>query len=60
VDATPQAEDDDDAFAFPERRMLLYLSGAYTFLGHNRQARAVQQQALALYPNHTGIDPALL
>jgi len=37
------------AFAFPERRMLLYLSGAYTFLGHNRQARVVQQQALALY-----------
>jgi tetratricopeptide (TPR) repeat protein len=56
----PQTQDDDDAFAFPERRLLLYLSGAYTFLGHNRRARDAQQQALALYPNHTGIDPAFL
>ena len=51
---------DDDAFAFPQRRLLLYLSGAHTFLGHSRQARAIQQQALSLYPDHTGIDPALL
>lgn len=50
----------DDAFAFPERRLLLYLSGAYTFLGQGRQARRVQQQALQLYPAKTGIDPALL
>ncbi len=50
----------DDAFAFPERRLLLYLSGAYTFLGMTRQARDVQQRALRLYPERTGIDPALL
>ncbi|MER0476929.1 XRE family transcriptional regulator [Streptomyces sp. Edi2] len=50
----------DDAFAFPERRLLLYLSGALTFLGRNRDARAVQQQALSLYPDDSGIDPALL
>jgi tetratricopeptide (TPR) repeat protein len=51
---------EDDAFAFPERRLLLYLSGAHTFLGRSRQAHAVQQQALSLYPDQTGIDPALL
>jgi len=50
----------NDAFAFPERRLLLYLSGAYTFLGLTRQARDVQQRALRLYPERTGIDPALL
>ncbi|GGO88891.1 hypothetical protein GCM10012280_30760 [Wenjunlia tyrosinilytica] len=51
---------DDDAFAFPERRLLLYLSGTYTYLGRNRQARQVQRQALGLYPDEGGIDPALL
>ena len=51
----------DDAFGFPERRLLLYLSGAYTYLGRTRQARQVQQQALVLYPaDQGGIDPALL
>lgn len=51
---------DNDAFAFPVRRLLLYLSGAYTALGHSVQASRVQQEALALYPARTGIDPALL
>jgi tetratricopeptide (TPR) repeat protein len=50
----------EDAFAFPERRFLLYLSGALTHLGRSREAQQVQQQALALYADHTGIDPALL
>ncbi|TWF91276.1 hypothetical protein [Kitasatospora viridis] len=50
----------DDAWAFPERRLYLYLSGAYTYLGDTTRARAVQQQALLLYPDDTGIDPALL
>lgn len=50
----------DDAFAFPYRRLLLYLSGAYTFLGQVQQARSVQQEALELYPDQSGIDPALL
>ncbi|MBJ3812338.1 XRE family transcriptional regulator [Streptomyces flavofungini] len=52
--------DQDDAFAFPERRMLLYMSGVYTAMGRSSQARKVQEQALALYPARTGIDPALL
>ncbi len=50
----------EDAFAFPERRLLLYLSGVHTFLGRGRQAREVQRQALDLYPSRSGIDPALL
>ncbi|MFI1884834.1 hypothetical protein [Streptomyces jumonjinensis] len=52
--------DAEDAFAFPQRRLLLYLSGAWTFLGRTRQARQVQQEALALYAGHSGIDPALI
>ncbi|MFE2293716.1 helix-turn-helix domain-containing protein [Streptomyces sp. NPDC059452] len=50
----------DDAFAFPERRHLLYRSGTLTALGHTREARQVQEQALVLYHDKTGIDPALL
>jgi hypothetical protein len=52
--------DEADAFAFPYRRLLLYLSGALTALGRTAQARAVQEEAVALYPTRTGIDPALL
>ncbi|MFB7865501.1 hypothetical protein [Streptomyces sp. NPDC056069] len=52
---------ENDAWAFPERRLWLYLSGAHTALGQTAQARHAQQQALALYPDgHSGIDPALL
>ncbi|TLQ48482.1 XRE family transcriptional regulator [Streptomyces marianii] len=51
---------DDDAFGFPWRRFLLYMSGAYTALGQGSRARKVQEEALALYPARTGIDPALL
>ncbi|MEW2081097.1 XRE family transcriptional regulator [Streptomyces sp. NPDC005283] len=51
---------DDDAFGFPWRRFLLYLSGTYTALGQGSRARKVQEEALALYPARTGIDPALL
>ncbi|MFD7639195.1 tol-pal system YbgF family protein [Kitasatospora sp. NPDC059795] len=50
----------DDAWAFPRRRLLLYLSGAFTALGEVQEALRVQQEALALYPDRTGIDPALL
>ncbi|MEQ4608267.1 XRE family transcriptional regulator [Streptomyces cavourensis] len=50
----------DDAFAFPVRRYLLYKSGTLTSLGHTREARQVQEEALALYQDKTGIDPALL
>lgn len=52
--------DADDAFSFPERRFLLYRSGALTALGDTGQARRVQARALDLYPTKTGIDPALL
>lgn len=51
---------EDDAWAVPRRRLLLYLSGAHTALGQTRQARGAQREALAMYPDHTGIDPALL
>ena len=52
--------DEQDAFAFPARRLLLYLSGAYTFLGRHHQARDARRQALPLYAGQPGIDPALL
>ncbi|MFF5719278.1 helix-turn-helix domain-containing protein [Streptomyces buecherae] len=51
---------EDHAFSFPERRLLLYQSGTYTALGLTSQARHAQEQALALYPARTGIDPSLL
>jgi tetratricopeptide (TPR) repeat protein len=51
----------DDAWTFPERRLLLYLSGTLTYLGHTARARATQLRAHALYAKHSGsIDPALL
>ncbi|MET9290829.1 XRE family transcriptional regulator [Streptomyces sp. NPDC003077] len=59
-DQVPAASVQDDAFAFPERRFLLYLSGTYTAMGHGTKARRAQEEALALYPKQTGIDPALL
>ncbi|MFI9772836.1 XRE family transcriptional regulator [Streptomyces sp. NPDC052415] len=49
-----------DAFAFPERRFLLYMSGTLTALGRTTDARKTQEEALHLYPKRTGIDPALL
>lgn len=51
---------DNDAFGFPERRFRLYESGTLTALGRTGQARRVQEAALRLYPQKTGIDPALL
>ncbi|MFJ9547897.1 XRE family transcriptional regulator [Streptomyces erythrochromogenes] len=51
---------DDDAFAFPRRRYLLYLSGTYTALGRSSAAMKTQSEALVLYPAQTGIDPSLL
>ncbi|OKI07886.1 hypothetical protein AMK13_13155 [Streptomyces sp. CB02056] len=55
-----QAALEDDAWAFPYRRLQLYLSGAFTALGDTVQAGRAQEEALRLYPDHTGIDPALL
>ncbi|MFJ5279841.1 MULTISPECIES: XRE family transcriptional regulator [Streptomyces] len=55
-----RADTGNDAFAFPERRFLLYMSGTLTALRRAAEARRVQESALALYPEKTGIDPALL
>lgn len=49
-----------DAFGFPERRLLLYMSGVHTHLNQPRRAHDVQQQALQLYAEDASIDPALL
>ncbi|MFF0741504.1 hypothetical protein ACFYVL_14005 [Streptomyces sp. NPDC004111] len=50
-----------DAWAFPERRFLLYLSGIHTYLNQTREAEEVQERALTLYATQQGsIDPALL
>ncbi|MCX5206732.1 hypothetical protein OG897_35675 [Streptomyces sp. NBC_00237] len=50
-----------DAWAFPERRFLLYLSGILTYLNHTREAEKIQNRALSLYAAQQGsIDPALL
>ncbi|TGB14963.1 XRE family transcriptional regulator [Streptomyces palmae] len=51
---------ENDAFAFPERRLLLYQSGTYTALGLISQAHKAQAHALQLYPAQAGIDPTLL
>ncbi|MFD0404389.1 tol-pal system YbgF family protein [Kitasatospora sp. NPDC127116] len=59
-DRSRQAAPEDDAWAFPYRRLQLYLSGAFTALGDTVQAGRAQEEALRLYPGHIGIDPALL
>ncbi|MEV4565147.1 XRE family transcriptional regulator [Nonomuraea sp. NPDC049419] len=56
----PGNQDDYDAFGFPERRLLLYMSGVFTNLGQRAKARAAQQRALELYGDDACIDPALL
>jgi tetratricopeptide (TPR) repeat protein len=55
-------DESDTAFRFPMKRMLLYLSGASTWLGDTAEAYRVQDEALRLYrasPSAT-IDPTLL
>lgn len=52
--------DEEDAFAFPERRLLLYLSGVHTGLAQTKRAQQMQDEALRQYAGHSGIDPALL
>lgn len=54
------AHGDDALLDFPEKRLLLYLSGTLTYLGRTREARDVQDKALALYTDTFLIDPALL
>jgi tetratricopeptide (TPR) repeat protein len=48
-------EDTDVAFRFPAKRLLFYLSGAYTWLGDTGEAYRVQDEALRLY----GAAPAV-
>ncbi|MGW0434972.1 hypothetical protein ACWDV4_20835 [Micromonospora sp. NPDC003197] len=48
-------EDTDVAFRFPAKRLLFYLSGAYTWLGDTGEAYRVQDEALRLY----GVAPAV-
>lgn len=48
-------EDTDVAFRFPAKRLLFYLSGAYTWLGDTGEAYQVQDEALRLY----GAAPAV-
>ncbi|MGC4939286.1 helix-turn-helix domain-containing protein [Kribbella sp. DT2] len=55
--------DTTDAFSFPERRLLLYLSGALTYLGEPARAEPIQDRALALYSQQGAgftLDPTLI
>ncbi|GIG63157.1 hypothetical protein Lfu02_75290 [Longispora fulva] len=52
-----------DAFAFPEKRLLLYFSGALTYLNQPDRAAAVQDRALNLYGDGAAtftLDPTLI
>ncbi len=54
--------DSDAAFRFPAKRLMLYLSGAATWLGDTDTAYRLQDEALALYRSGPAslIDPALI
>lgn len=54
--------DSDAAFRFPAKRLLLYLSGALTWLGDTAAACQAQDEALRLYGQVPAapIDPALI
>lgn len=52
--------DEELAFRFTERRLLLYLSGTLTYLGATRRAGDIQATALARYRDDDGIDPVLI
>jgi len=52
--------DEEMAFRFTERRLLLYLSGTLTYLGAARRAADVQATALTRYSGEAGIDPVLI
>ncbi|MGH8877057.1 MAG: hypothetical protein ACRD0P_06935 [Stackebrandtia sp.] len=56
-------EDPVDAFRFPYRRLLLYLSGALSHVGDPSRAERVHTEALEAYataPDDFVIDPALI
>lgn len=55
--------DSNDAFSFPEKRLLLYLSGALTYLGEPNRAEPIQDRALSLYSEEGAgfaLDPTLI
>jgi tetratricopeptide (TPR) repeat protein/transcriptional regulator with XRE-family HTH domain len=55
--------DSTDAFTFPERRLLLYLSGTLTYLGEPERAEPIQDRALQLYSQQGAgftLDPTLI
>lgn len=61
-EAFEQASEPDDevAFRFTERRLMLYLSGTLTNLGETRRASEIQYHAHARYGADAGIDPVLI
>ena len=61
-DAFERADEPDEeiAFCFTERRLMLYLSGTLTNLGETRRASDIQHAALTRYGADDGIDPALI
>lgn len=53
----------EDAFQFPHRRLLFYLSGALSYLNEPERAESVQTEALQEYaadPGRFVIDPVLI
>ncbi|MBR7825827.1 helix-turn-helix transcriptional regulator [Actinospica sp. MGRD01-02] len=52
--------DDEVAFRFTERRLMLYLSGTLTNLGETRRASEIQHGAQMRYGADGGIDPVLI
>lgn len=53
--------DSDEAFRFTAKRLLLYMSGTLTNMGHTDRARRAQDEALRLYQKTPVIiDPALI
>lgn len=51
----------DEAFRFNTKRLLLYMSGTLTYMGHIARARRVQDEALQLYRSTpVVIDPVLI
>lgn len=54
--------DSNAAFRFPAKRLLLYLSGAATWLGDTATAYRIQDEALTLYGSSSApaIDPTLI
>ncbi|PPJ13717.1 hypothetical protein C5E43_08860 [Nocardia cyriacigeorgica] len=53
--------DSDEAFRFTAKRLMLYMSGTLTNMGHIDRARRVQDEALRLYrKTQVIIDPALI